>query len=275
MDDEENINNQESVNNDGATEDTSEETLPSQTEEDNTSEDSENAGEQGSQDDTTDRGTKKAKEPESRYYQELKNENADMRRLLSDPKSMKEYLRQLEGTEAPKEGERDELGEIIKASTTSNGQIDAETLARKLDERTQQQIQKSMDTLSQNVDRRNQVLTSFNEEKADSRKDHPELDPKSKDFDPDLEQLVGERFLAQGGLGRASLRKVVDDTYAWLEKQRGSAKKEENTEIVRKRVGAIPQPSVSGEDANSDENLTPQAILAKRIISKVSPNAQK
>ena len=38
------------------------------------------------------------KEPEFRYYQSSKSENVDMRRLLSNPNALKEYLREEEGT---------------------------------------------------------------------------------------------------------------------------------------------------------------------------------
>src|SRR5690606_8386608 len=97
--------------------------------------------------------------------------------------------------------------------------------------------------------------------------EHPELDPRNKDkFDPELEQFIAERYLAQGGLeGKASLKQVTDQTFAYLEKQRKAASSQAETEVVRKRVGAIPQQRVSGESKDDESQMSPDDILAKRI----------
>jgi hypothetical protein len=83
----------------------------------------------------TPKGTKVAKEPESRYYRDLKNENVDMRRLLSDPKALKEYVRNWEGTPAPEQGTKDDIEAPVKHATLPDGQVDATKLTRLMDER--------------------------------------------------------------------------------------------------------------------------------------------
>lgn len=220
----------------------------------------------------TDRGTKAAKEPESRYYQQIKNENADMRRLLSDPKLLREYMREVEGTQAPKEGQEDDLAKIVEAATLDNGQVDAYKLTQLLDKRTAEKIEQGMSYLSQNMSRANQMHRQYDEEKQAIRAEHPELDPRNKDkFDPELEQFIAERYLAQGGLeGKASLKQVTDQTFAYLEKQRKSATSQAETEVVRRRAGAIPQQNVAGESKDDESQMSPDALLAKRIRAQLS-----
>jgi len=220
----------------------------------------------------TDRGTKVAKEPESRFYQQLKNENADMRRLLSDPASLKEYLRQLEGTQAPEKGQEDEFADLYEKVLTPEGQVDIVKLARYMDERVATKIQQGMQYLSQNVQQSVELKQNYHSDKAAIRQAHPELDPLSESFDPELDQLIGERFIAQGGLqGKVTLKQVADKTFADIEKWRGVGKAEAETEIKRKRLGAISTSKVSGESRETEEeNMTPEQILANRVKKAIS-----
>jgi len=220
----------------------------------------------------TDRGTKVAKEPESRYYQQIKNENADMRRLLGDPKLLKEYMREVEGTQAPKEGQEDELAKIVEAATLPNGSVDALKLTQMLDERTAKKIEQGMTYLSKNMSQAQQMHRRYDEEKAVVRSEHPELDPRNKEqFDPELEQFIAERYIAQGGLeGKASLKEVVDTTFTYLSKQRKAASTQAETEIVRKRAGAIPTPGVSGQPKDDESRMSPDELLAKRVQAALS-----
>lgn len=222
---------------------------------------------------TTDRGTKVAKEPESKFYQQIKNENADMRRLLGDPTSLKEYLKEFEGAPASKDGteQQDELGKLVEQATLPTGQVDALKLAKLMDERTMKKIDEGMQFMSTNMERSQKWQRAYDQDKADIRQDHPELDPRKKDqFDPDLDQFIGERFVAQGGLqGKVSLKEVVDNTFSYLEKRSGAARKDAETEIVRKRAGAISQSNVSGKAADDEADMSPEQILAKRVRSQL------
>lgn len=222
-------------------------------------------------DDLTDRGTKKAKEPASQFYQQIKNENADMRALLSNPQALKEYLRQLDGTNAPKDGETDDLADIGDKILTPDGQIDLAKLVQFMEERWMRKIDQGIRFQTENQIRSREIENGYNSDKASVRKDHPELDPTSKSFDADLEQFVGERFIAQGGLeGRVTLRDVVTNTYAYLDKVRGVGRQQAETEIVRKQVGAIPQSNAQADEAQADDDGDPATVLANRVHKSVT-----
>ena len=218
----------------------------------------------------TDRGTKVAKEPESKFYQTLKNENADMRRILQDPKALKEYVRQLEGTENPKEGD-DDMADLATKVVDENGQVDLKKLMSFIDERTAKKIESGVKYLTENSLKRDKLQTSYNNDKDVVRNDHPELDPNNKDgYDKELEQFIGERFLAQGGLeGKVSLRQVVDQTYKFLEKREGVGRSKAETEIVRKSTGAISRNKVQGDAKENEEDMDASQILASRVRKAV------
>lgn len=228
-------------------------------------------GEQGEAgEEETDRGTKAAKEPESRYYQQLKNENADMRALLSDPKALKHYLQESEGTQAPKDGQKDDLKQLVDEATTETGQVDAYKLAQLMEQRMLTKVDQGMKYLAQNMGKAQQMHRSYDNDKMAVRSEHPELDPKSKEYDPELDAFVGERFIAQGGMqGKISLKQVADQTFAYLTKVRGSATKQAETEVVRKRVGAIPQQKVSGKSSDSEADMSPEQIIASRVLKQI------
>ncbi len=223
-----------------------------------------------SKEDLTDRGTKVAREPESRFYQDLKNQNSDMKRLLGDPLALKEYLRGLEGTQAPGKGQEDDLADLESKVLTQNGQVDLKKLASYMDER----LAKKLDAgIKYGVENRIQVerlRTSYDADKTNIRHDHPELDPKNKAFDPDLEQLIGERFIAQGGLqGKVTLPHVVDKTYKDIARFQGSGKRQANREITRKRAGAISQDRYSSEEGENEEEMSPAELLASRVRKSI------
>lgn len=218
----------------------------------------------------TDRGTNVAKEPESQYYQQLKNENSDMRRLLSNPTGIKEYLRSLEGTAAPEQGKDDDMADLAEKVMTEDGRVDVGKLAKYMEERLMSKWEKGMEYNLQNMQRSQEMGRAYDEEKGSVRKAHPELDPTSDKYDKDLEDFVGERFIAQGGLeGRVSLRQVVDQTFGYLEKVRGTGKNqgraEAETEIVRKKVGGIDRQRIPANPKESEDNMSAEEVLAKRV----------
>lgn len=228
-------------------------------------------GEQEEADDVTDRGTRPAKEPESRYYQQVKNENADMRALLNNPQALKAYLQDIEGTKAPTGSEEeDELKKIVDQSTMENGQVDAYKLTKLMEQRLDVKVQQGMQHLSQDMNRAQSLQRRYDQDKTAVRSDHPELDPRKKEYDAELEAFVGERYIAQGGLeGKVSLQEVVDSTFAYMEKVRGSATKRAETEIVRKQVGSVRQATVPGNTENGEANMTAEQILAQRVRNQL------
>jgi hypothetical protein len=223
---------------------------------------------------TTDRGTKVAKEPESRFYQQLKNENADMRRVLSDQTALKEYLRTMEGTQAPKDEKQDDLADIGEKVLTPEGQLDLVKFGKYMDERVASKIDAGIKYGVENRIKAERVMNSFEADKIAVRSAHPELDPENKDkFDPELDQLIGERFIAQGGYqGKATLKQVTEQTYKDIAKWQGSGKKQAETEIVRKRAGAIPKQKVSGETQDNEETdeMRPEEVLASRVRKSIT-----
>lgn len=275
MSNEEDLQNDQSVTTQGE-EEPREDTLASEEPEEQSEDTSDTPEPTDDGDETeskTDRGTKVAKEPESRFYQQLKNENADMRRILNEPGSLKEYLRQIEGTPVPEKGKEDDLADLAeKTIDPATGQVDLVKLTKYMDERTQKQIEQGMTHLSSNFEKRNQMQRAYDEEKASVRGEHPELDPRQKDrFDQELDEFIGERFVAQGGLeGKVSLKQVVDSTFAFLTKQRSLGKAQAETDVVRKRVGAIPRSSNQGDSQKSEEQMTPEEMLVTRIRKQLS-----
>ncbi len=221
---------------------------------------------------TTDRGTKVAKEPDSQFYQQLKNENGDMRRLLGDPKALKEYLRELEGTQAPAQGEADDFADLAEKVLDQNGQVDIKKLAGYLDNRLMQKLDQAVKFSVNNQVRSAEVERTYHSDLGSIRTEHPELNPNNKDaYDPDLDQLVGERFIAQGGMeGKVTLKQVVDKTYAYLKRGQDKGRQQAETQIIRKQAGAIPQPKVPGNSTQADEEKSPEQLLAERVRKQVT-----
>lgn len=216
--------------------------------------------------DTTDRGTKVAKEPESQYYQQLKNQLSDARELLGNPSALREYLRRVEGTPANKQGE-EEISDIAEKVMTPDGQVDLYKLDKYIDERMTKKIEKGLTFALDHKLQARDIEKTYEADKNNVRAEHPELDPANKEkHDPDMERLVSERFIAQGGYeGKVTLKQVVDQTYQDIAKWTGRGRKQAETEIVRKRAGAINQSKVSAEDTVEEENMSPEDILASRV----------
>ena len=271
------LENQQSVTNDTGTQEPQEDTLASETDaqvtEDQDRADSPDGADEGEETGTTtDRGTKVAKEPQSQYYQQLKNENADMRRLLADPRTLKEYLRDVEGTPAPEQGKPDDLAQLVQQATAENGQVDALKLAQLMDDRAIKRIEEGQKFLSANLTKSMQMARAYDEDKATVRGEHPELDPRNKDrYDPELEQFVADRYIAQGGLeGKTSLKDVVDQTFTFLTRKEKTARAQANTDIVRKKAGAITQPTVQGNTPDTEAGKSPAQILTDRVRKQMT-----
>lgn len=235
-----------------------------------TSETSQTGEEQG-QDGATDRGTQKAKEPESQFYQTVKNENADMRALLSDPKALQEYMKRFETQASETKGEED-FADLTEKVLDENGQVDVIKLMKYSDERaqkkTEQVVQKAVADMFARMERKQEFMGELTTVYGE----HPELSEKSPNYDKELNVFIGNQFIAQGGYeGKVTLKQVVDSTYAYLAKVKGTGQKQAETEIIRKRAGAIPQQKAQGESQSSeDDDLSAEDILTQRVQKAVS-----
>lgn len=240
----------------------------SQDSEESESEDSQGEGDE----ETTDRGTKKAAEPESQFYQTLKNQNADMKRLLNDPQALKEYLRISEGSKAPNEGEKEDFADLEEKVLTPEGQVDLRKLAEYMDTRMVKKIDEGIKWGVENRLKQERVGNQYNSDLSGVREAHPELDPQNKQFNKELDRLVGERFIAQGGMqGKVTIKQVIDQTYKDLEVFSKKGRQQANTEIVRRKAGAISQNRHSVDSRGAeDENADPAQILASRVRKQVA-----
>ncbi len=275
MDDE-----KQSVIEDGEEENSEEETLAPEEEEGTESEESQDSEEEESESEssqgedeteTTDRGTKKAAEPESQFYQTLKNQNADMRRILSDPASLKEYLSLMEGKQTSGEGSKDDFADLEEKVLTPDGQVDLRKLAQYMDTRTVAKIDQGIKWGVENRLKQERIGNQYRTDLSGVREAHPELDPKSKGFNKELDHLIGERFIAQGGMeGKVTIREVIDQTYKDLEVFSNKGRREANTEIIKRKAGAISQNRNSAAGSESEEEMDPSQVLASRVRKQVS-----
>lgn len=234
-------------------------------------------GKEGSEEDKkaelTDRGTKKSPIEDSAFVQDLKNKLGDAYQLLRDPKLLTQYLRSMEGSQAPEKGTDDDLQALVDSTKDAEGNVDVLKLTKALDERQDKKIKEGISYLREDSARTTELKRVYFEDLSEQRKAHPELDPKSDKFDAELEPVIRDLFLARGGLtGKVGMGQVINDFYKTVERYRGQGRSEAETEVVKKRSGGIPANTPPSKEGGSgdEESQDPATILSSRVRKAAS-----
>lgn len=275
------------VDNEGSlvTEDSDDESEESVSEQSNEqSSESSDTSEQGSQDqseeakaesgtlteaktEVTEKGTKLDSNPLSAVNQQLANERAKVReyeKVLNDPTLLKGYVAQFAKDEKPQEEEM----RYEDVETTE----DLQKFLKQQDSKVQNKL-KELDSTINSVKsghKADQVATRIQSDIQVVRETYKELDPKSADFNPELDKAVGELYDMydldqETGLykGNVSIKDIADK----IMKAAGASKKQGSTEaqtIIRdKRTGKAV--SGSSSQAADEGSMTPGQLIAHRI----------
>ncbi len=225
---------------------------------------------QGDEGVTDDKGTKD-KEPQSQYYQRVKNENAQLRRLLSDPKALKEYAEK-NGIIAPSKenqvNEEEEVNKLAAEVVDQNGLINLPKLIKALEDRSIKKVDNLVTSYSQTTQKQIENKIQYNKDLETVYEDHPELNPESKDtYIPEYNEIIGNLYLAQGGLqGKVRLSDVAKKFYAAIGRERQNGSRQANQQIIRKKSGAIQQNANSSNNKQGqDDEASPEATIADRF----------
>lgn len=215
----------------------------------------------------TEKGTKLDSNPLSAVNQQLANERAKVReyeKVLNDPKVLKNYVATFEKDEKPQEEEM----QYKDVQTTE----DLHKFLAQQDRKVQDKLKELDSTINSVKTERqsDQVATRISSDIQVVRETYKELDPKSDEFNPELDKAVGELYdmydfdkETETYKGNVSIKDIADK----IMKAAGSSKKQGSTEaqtIIRdKRTGK----AVSGSSSQTaDEgSMTPGQLIAHRI----------
>lgn len=237
------------------------------------------------QDDTqyTEKGTKLDSNPQSAAYQQLANERklrTQYEQVLQSPELLRKYAKEAGFT---LEEAREEIKEAKEELYSADKFQTADDVANALNElKTSfsgkvQEYEKTITQLKQELSglsssrRQEQIASSLQSDITTVREKYPELNPKSPDFDPELEKEIGELYYEldfdqQAGTyrGQHSLANITERIMraAGRAKQRGT---EEAHTTVAKKVSGRVVTSKKSTSRDSGESSDPSTSIAQKI----------
>lgn len=243
-----------------------------------------NTTEEGGEDKTelTEKGTKVDPDPKSAVHQELANAKVritQMERVLSSPELLRKFAKDsgmsLTEAEAEIKGEVKDEAKAFDSDSFKTGK-DVANAFNKISKTQNDLVAENKrlrdDLIGVNSSRRaEQIASTMQNDIATVREKYPELDPKSSEYDADLEKELSE-FYAEldrdertGGFrGKVSIARLADR----LMKARGGAKKkgsdEAKTNIKTKQAGKVNTSSKS-VSKETEDSKNPATTIAQRI----------
>lgn len=228
---------------------------------------SDTQGDQG----VTDKGSQGSQEPQSPYYQRIKNENAQLRRLLSDPEQLKEYLAS-QGHNAPSKenqvNEEEEIAKIAREVVDENNMINLPKLVKALEDRTIKKVDNLVSSYSNTTKTQITNKIQYDSDLKTVLKDHPELDPNSGSYNQEYNEIVGNIFLAKGGVqGKVRLTDVAKSFFTAINSERKKGSQQAQQQIIRKKAGGIQQNANAADSSQQqqEQELTPEASIAQKF----------
>lgn len=231
----------------------------------------------------TEKGTRLDPNPQSRAYQELANERRQRlqyQQVLENPEALKRYAAQMGLTLAEAKAE---IKEEQKAVYTPDRFKTADDVANALNEM-HTNHQKELEAIraeneslkagltgfsqSRQVER---IATTLSQDVSSVREKYPELNPKSPDYDPELEKEIGEMYheldfdeRTGGYKGAYSLAKLTDRVMRAAGKARQKGSQDAQTQIKVKQAGRVVTTS-KGSNKPAGESTDPGTAIAQRI----------
>lgn len=253
---------------------------------DETPETAENTSEESTEESTdskeevkyTEKGTKLDPNPASAAYQQLANERRvrqQYEQVLQNPALLQRYLEESGMTKAEQKE--------VKQAFDANSFQTADDVAKAFNDIQSgyqskvQELESTVRTLKSELSglgrsrRLEQVANKMQSDAVSARAKYPELDPKSADYDPDLEKAVADfyrmsDFDQQSGsfMGRQSIAEIADIVMKAVSKARKSGSKQAQTTIKQKSLGKVVTSSKSSS-GSPKETGDPGATIAQRI----------
>jgi hypothetical protein len=243
----------------------------------------------------TEKGTKLDSNPKSAVHQQLANAKryiSQMERVLGSPELLRKYAEQngITLTEAKKElqDEKDKADDVIEeftpeklktAEDVANALNSVRTTANKEIKALKDENQQLRDKLTgvSGDQQAQRIYHNMKDEIVTVQSRYPELNPKSPDFDKELEQEIGSLYeeldfdkKTQSFRGRVSLVKLTDRIMKAAGKAGKTASKKAQTDVIVKQRGKVT--SGKGGKKTSSESTDPSTTIAQRI-AKVTGNA--
>ena len=257
-------------------EETSQEETPEKVEEESSSEQSEKEEKV----ELTEKGTKLDPNPQSAAYQQLANERRlrqQYEQVLRDPGLLKKYAQESGMTLAEaKEEVKEDLYSVDKLKT-------AEDVANALNE-IKTGFTKNLSNLQEENQRLKSELTGLSSSRqfeyvannmqkdiSTVREKYPELNPKSSEFDPELEREIGSFYheldydpQLGGYKGNHSIAKITDRIMKAAGRARDKGAKKAQTIVKQKEAGKVVTSSKASSKSES-VSTDPSTAIAQRI----------
>lgn len=238
----------------------------------------------------TPKGTKVDPNPASAVHQELANERRQrlqMEEILNDPDKLNRYMSAAGfnkstvevAKDKPKPTSTDELQELIKPErlqTVGDYSKALQALAS-YTQNTVESYETKIGGLTKELGglsagrRLESVANTIDKDITLVREKYPELDPKSSDFNPELEKEIGELFNELDFDGQSMTYRGSHSLLNIAERMMRSAvalKKAGSSEaqkiVKEKRMGRVSSTGKSKAEA-TEENLSPGQVIAQRI----------
>lgn len=231
----------------------------------------------------TEKGTKLDPNPQSRAHQELANERRQRlqyQQVLENPEALKKYAAQmgLTLTEA-----KAEIKQEQKTLYTPDRFKTADDVANALNEmhtnheselaairEENQRLKEGLTGFSQ-TQRIERIATTMAQEVSSVREKYPELNPKSPEYDKDLEKEIGEMYheldfdeKSGGYKGNYSIAKLTDRVMRAAGKARQKGSQDAQTQVKVKQAGKVVTSS-GGANKPASESKDPGTVIAQRI----------
>lgn len=228
----------------------------------------------------TEKGTKLDSNPQSALHQQLANEKrakAEMERVLADPKLLARFMEVQHGVKVPvAEQSTTETSKRFKAEDFQN----VDDIANKFNEiqdgfsQKEKQYEDTIAKLSSTVNdlvngtRNSQIATTM-EGDVTSLRSVPELNPKSSDYIPELEEKIGEEYVrldfdpqTRQFRGNWTLKQIADKYIDAINLGKKAGSQRTQTVVKDKTEGRVRSSTVVKEELDTDKMNPGDSIAA-------------
>ena len=243
-------------------------------------------GEEGEKEVLTEKGTKLDPNPQSAVHQELANAKRQVQQMetvLRDPELLRNYAKQNGMTLTEAKADIKDEKEEVKDEFTPDSFKTADDVARGFNKinKTVKQLREENTRLREGYEGINstraaeRVVTNMQRDIGAVQEKYPELNPKSPDFNKDLESSIGELYndldfdpKTKSFRGKVSVTKIADQVMkaAKLAQKQGSQKAQ--TDVKVKQAGKIT--SGKSKKTGTPDSSDPGTSIAQKISKAIN-----
>lgn len=239
---------------------------------------------QGERQVLTDKGTKLDPNPQSAVHQELANakrEAEEYRKFMSDPKSVKRYLAELEAELGEHTGES--KSDIQERAEDEEGLItDPSNIVTPEDFQSYVKfLKKDLDKAKQDLVKERDAIRNESKEKAINERLISEIDslqskysflnPNSPVFDPILEKEIADQYeeldkdpVSGKYFGKVSIASIAERAIRIRKLGEATGSKNAQTTVLDKRAGAL-RTSGGGSISSDESKMSASQLIASRM----------